>query len=280
MKDISIYYSGGSGGFIALHSVLLTDHYFCSFEGIKFLTDSNFSINFDYIKNKQWSVNLNTSPDSLWKSSEVWPDNNGTLTASSARAKVYFYCNLFQEPVKGESVLIYTDIESQIKLCKLKKAAWYNYIVYPPHTFWQDSYYAIKANSWSNPADFWSNSVTLATSLSEIPEYQQAEVLTRLAKRMSNISNVAKPNNQKIVTEEEILAKSKALSNGLVVEGKVSDFYDIADHRILLQDLVNTDGKILSDAIGVQHTDNHKLLFNKWRSLHSLEFLKSIGING
>ena len=269
MKDISIYYSGGSGGFIALHSALLTDHYFCSFKGINFLTDSNFSINFDCIKNKQWSVNLNTSPDSQWKSSEVWPDNDETLTASSARAKVYFYCNLFQEPVKGESVLIYTDIESQIKLCKLKNAAWYNYTVYPSRTFWQSSYYSIKA-------DFWSNSVTLATSLSEIPEYQQAEVLTS----MSNIDNVAGSNNQKIVTEEEILAKSKALSNGLVVEGKVADFYDIADHRILLQDLVNTDGKILSDAIGVQHTDNHKLLFNKWRSLHSLEFLKSIGING
>ena len=268
MKDISIYYSGGSGGFIALHTVLLTDQYFCSFQGINFLTDSNFSINFDVIKNKQWSVNLNTSPDLKWKSSEIWPDNDKTLTAPSDRAKVYFYCSRFQELVKGQSVLIYTDIESQIKLCKLKKSSWYNYTDYPLPTFWQSSYYSITA-------DFWSNSVTLATDLSEIPEYQQSEVLALI----SNINEVAKPNNQKIVTTGEILAKSKTLSSGLVVEGKVADFYDVADHRILLQDLVNTDGKILLDAIGVRHTDNHKMLFNKWRSLHSREFLKSIGID-
>jgi len=268
MKDISIYYSGGSGGFIALHSILLTDQYFCSFKGINFLTDSNFLINFDIIKNKQWSINLNTSPDLKWKSSEIWPDNDKSLTAASARAKVYFHCSRFQEPVKGKSVLIYTDIESQLKLCKLKKAAWYNYTDYPLPKFWQSSYYSIKA-------DFWSNSVTLATNLSDIPEYQQAEVLAR----MSNFNDVAKANNQKTVTTEEILAKSRTLPHGLLVEGRVADFYEIADHCILLQDLVNTDGKILLDAIGVQHTDNHSMLFNKWRSLHSLEFLKSIGIS-
>jgi hypothetical protein len=265
MSDLSIYYGGGSGGFIALHSLLLTDNYFCSLTGINFINDSNFLINFNHIKNKQWTANLNVG-EKDWKSTEIWPDNVRTVTASSTRSKVYFYCNEFEEPVIGKSVLIYTDIKSQLEICKLKKAYWYSNTIYPHISFWQSSYYNIKADSWPD--------VTLATDFFDLPEYQRSELLAI----MPTDNKVTVKSTPKEVITENILANAKTISNGLVVEDKVADFYEIADYRVLLQDLVNTNGKILLDALGIQHTADHKILFDKWRSLHSLEFLESIGI--
>ena len=79
MKELTIQYAGGSGGFLLLHLVLLSGKYQC-----KFRSDQVF----DKFFKDQWNI----TDHARWKMGEVWPDNRATLE-SSIDNKVYLICN-------------------------------------------------------------------------------------------------------------------------------------------------------------------------------------------
>jgi hypothetical protein len=68
MNELSIGYSGGSGGFLLLHLLLLSDQYHVKFKDNK---------TFDEAFEKQWKI---TNPNQ-WKSLETWPDNLQTYNS-------------------------------------------------------------------------------------------------------------------------------------------------------------------------------------------------------
>lgn len=112
-KDVVIYYYGGSGGFYALHLLLLNGYYRCVFEG-----DNQ---NFTEIMKKQWNIDDVTR----WKATETWPDNIKTLN-SDITNRVFFVCNptlddLEQYP--GEPIVVYTDIDTHWDIVNAKKCA-------------------------------------------------------------------------------------------------------------------------------------------------------------
>jgi hypothetical protein len=237
MSDLSLYYSGGSGGFICLHSLLLTDQYYCSLAGMPFISDLFFSENFDYITKHQWNIqNIND-----WKSTEFWPDNEKTSVSTVDRLKIFFHCNAFTEPKLGKSLLIYTDIHSQHSLSKLKKANWYS----APCNYegvWQSTYHDIKAPSWDQ-------TVGLSTELSTLPQYQQDEIYAILGQRVTIDAVVPV-----IESEAKILANYATLDNGIKVTAEVAEFYNVADYSVILQDVINTNGKALTDVVAVSCT--------------------------
>ena len=267
MSNISLHYSGGSGGFICLHILLETDRYFCSLEGLPFLSDLNFSNNFNYLKSKQWNIN-NTDN---WKDNEAWPDNAKTENTDSIREKIFFYCNQFHPHNDSKTILLYTDVESQLTLSKFKNAHWYfNSRTVKRLPRWQTTYHTIKANHWNDNVD-------LLTEFDSLPKYQQEEILKSIP--LDTIESVTNSSVIPVVNSEKILSTYAVLDNGIKVLPVVAEFYKKADYCIRLQDLINTSGKALLDLLELSHTEKHIKLINQWKKLHPPELLTNIGIN-
>jgi hypothetical protein len=115
MIDLKLCYSGGSGGFLLLHLLLLTGKFYTGFDADK-------SIN--SIVNEQWNV----SDHSKWKTSEIWPNNLATLSTATSLARLYFVCNPDinrKSFITAKNLVLYTDIDSQIELAYYKKANWF-----------------------------------------------------------------------------------------------------------------------------------------------------------
>jgi hypothetical protein len=101
-KDLTLFYTGGSGGFLALNLILLSDYYYCSIDSTKWKIDPQH-----------------------WKQSEIWPNNNKTFESTVNKPKLYFYCNYIVGPSSKNKLKIYTDIKTQVCLAEFKKAAWF-----------------------------------------------------------------------------------------------------------------------------------------------------------
>lgn len=120
MKDVTILYQGGSGGFALYYYLLLSGRY-------------QFDIGrLDQMIKQQFPQVLATAP-SLWKIQEFWPDNQD-LRNQPGR-KLFLICNplfdsgsidanksLVQNTYK---ILLYTDIHLQIRLAYEKRAYWF-----------------------------------------------------------------------------------------------------------------------------------------------------------
>ena len=115
MSDLKLYYSGGSGGFLLLHLLLLSGRYYTAF-------DVDDSIN--SIVDKQWNI----SDHSRWKTFEIWPNNLATWSADTSLDRLYFVCNPDHADIPsipGKNLILYTDIDSQIELSYYKKSHWF-----------------------------------------------------------------------------------------------------------------------------------------------------------
>jgi hypothetical protein len=266
MKDLSLHYAGGSGGFIALHLILLTKKYFCSFLDTPFINEKNFDKNFAKIMDDHWNISSLNS----WKLSEWQPVNENTEIASTSRNKIFFHCSNYICEHNAETILIYTDIKSQNSLAKLKKSYWYTAIPSPTHRLiWQNYYNSIKAEHWGEDAD-------LTVDFNSLPKYQQDEILAIMPAEPKPVRFARdEPVN---LNEDAILTNYIELDNGIRVLPAVADFYKKADHKILLQDIINTKGKALTDSLNIEHNEEQVKLVNRWISLHPADFLPSIGI--
>lgn len=273
MNNLSLHYGGGSGGFIGLHILLETDRYFCVLDGLTFLTDSNFSANFDYLKLQQWNI----TEIGRWKNTEKWPDNIKTENSTSTRSKIFFHCNYFESNANNKTILIYTDIDSQLLLSKHKNANWYGAgaTIINRLPLWQEVYHDIKENDWDNDID-------LLTDFGSLPKYQQEEISIILSENSQKrlLTSVTEfPNPTESPNPTQITNSYKTLDNGTKVTPLVAEFYKKADYCVSLQDLINTSGKALLDLLDLPHTNKHNILVNHWKKLHPVELLKAIGID-
>ena len=153
---INLNYYFGCGGFYALWIILLGTDYCCEFE--------NDNRSLDDIYKDQWNVqNIST-----WKSTEVRPDNNSSVNLK-------FYTNPTKETwdsETGKKIIIYTDIDTQFKLAKEKRAGlWlpgYNLNIIKEIL---DVYDNLKADSWPL--------ITNYIQLHQLQDYQKVELEER-----------------------------------------------------------------------------------------------------
>lgn len=129
-NDLNIFYSGGSGGFYLLHYLLLFRQHWCALDlptaAEHSCTDQDFDSKLKSIIDHQWSI----PTTSKWKQNEVWPDNSVTLAQAAPRPYKVFLTCMTPYPgswpdLPGKKVLLYTDINSQIRLAAAKKAIWF-----------------------------------------------------------------------------------------------------------------------------------------------------------
>ena len=118
MDDLNIYYIGGSGGFYLMHQLLITEQYWCSF-GLDHIHTS-----FDIIRKSTFDQNRVS-----WKSNEIWPDNQLTLTSTTSVSKIYLFNNMWGfsswEKYPGKKLALYTDEKSWLRITANKGAALY-----------------------------------------------------------------------------------------------------------------------------------------------------------
>lgn len=252
MNDLKLSYSGGSGGFLLLHLLLLSGKFYAAFDTAEPL---------DNIIQKQWNISDHTK----WKTSETWPQNHLTHSNNTTLYKLYFECLptelVFQ--CNAKSLVVYTDIASQIELADYKKANWFieqtrstlfkNFI-----QEWRNHYKNIKDSSWPECAS--------PEHIGQLPGAIRDEI-------MQNEYTAG------ILNKQEFFVNT-AVYNGHLVHAPILPFLDSADIVVKLQDLVNSNGAILTDLLDIPAMNTQQLaLITCWKKLHPPELLQIIGID-
>ena len=253
-NNISIGYSGGSGGFLLLHFLLLSNRYYCSLNGP---IDS------------QWNI----IDPAKWKSLEIWPNNINTKNSLTINPKIYFFCNPGDiselELYAKKKIIIYTSLFNQYMLAKYKNANWFVdkcEFTYNRErvTNWQNHYNDIKDISWPKCPSL--------KRINQLPECIKEELLN---------NKYTKKYYPRLLSFKEDLLKnhSKEISDGTVVYSKIASLIDNADIAIKLEDLINDYGKMLLTKLDLPPINSYQInLINKWKKLHTPEILKQLNV--
>lgn len=266
--DLKLMYSGGSGGFVVLHFLLLLK---------KYQIDIINNRTIEEIIDSQWNI---PSPQK-WKSSEVWPENSQTNLLSSPR--LFFFCGLNKgeeiNDYPGENLVVYTDIDSQIALAQYKHANWF----YPKNLFksarskfraWQDHYQNIKDPSWPSCSSW--------RKVNQLPEHIKNEVISNeYHSTFVNYETTLKYHNFGASVSNDAIKNANNIKYGSYTIGNEAyAFINMSKYSIMLQDFINSNGQELLDQLGLgATTDKQKSLINKWKKLHPPGLLEQIGIN-
>ena len=253
-KDLILSYSGGSGGFLLLHFLLLTKKYYCSFDQENDLIS-------------QWRI---TDP-SKWKSTEIWPANKVTLSSTTSKSKIYFFCNPTEDRMlgyNGKNIVIYTSLINQIEIAKYKRAHWFvernefgtnREII----MIWRNHYNNIKDVSWPKCPGL--------KHFNRLPQYIQEELLNNPYTKSSY------PTQSK---RNMLLSEKSTVVNNTTVYSEIAPFVVNADIAIKLEDFVNDCGQKLLEQLELPPINAHQQhLINHWKKLHPDTFLVQLGIS-
>jgi hypothetical protein len=124
--DTTIIYQGGSGGFFLYYLLLLSGKYISG--------DSVAALN---RIQEQFPSHLKDNR-THWKFKEFWPDNKQLKTTTTDKKKLFLICNpLFDKRSILDNlriahgtkiVLLYTDIDTQLRMAYEKNAYWFTEI--------------------------------------------------------------------------------------------------------------------------------------------------------
>jgi hypothetical protein len=267
MQDIKIGYSGGSGGFLLLHLLLLSGKFYTAFDS----TDS-----LQNIINSQWDIKNHCD----WKKSETLPNNLLTaLSTDTQTSRLYFFCNPGFEnssftQCHAKSLILYTDIHSQADLAFLKKSMWWqNGSNTREHNFvrrsygilveqWNMHYCNIKDPSWPSRV-----SPRRIHKLST-PIYKEILESEHTQNRLKQVSDYL-----------DGIPFGAILYKNTLVDQYILPFLNNANVVIKLQDLVNSNGSVLLDILDIPCINKQQLdLINHWKKLHPPALLEKIGI--
>ena len=198
------------------------------------------------------SKNWNISEYKQWRKSES-VDNTGSEETNN----VSLYClskGLVTEAeytnTKNCNILLYTDSRTQFKLMKLKGASWYG--VFDADAEARIAYNNIKDTSWPNI-----NTIQDLANLNE-------KIITELTTVYDFPVNF---------TDSDAWAKrlSRHLGtnyNTIKISKQAEKLIGEVDYKFLLQDVVKTKFKCVTDALGLEHTQEVADHIDQWVALH------------
>lgn len=263
MKDFNLFYSGGSGGFLLLHLLLLSGRYHVVFKN---------DVPMKTALARQWQIDDHES----WKKTESWPDNEKTFHSQSKLTKIYFYCNpdavfdlsdSYYQGNFGEysdlSVGLYTDYSSQVTLAKYKRALYFGQtdtVINQKFSTlreilktWQAHYNNVRDPSWPKCNSF--------RKIDQLPAAIQQELMNN-------------PHTQKFLDFEY-----HSDYQGQEVFLGILPLLKSANVTIKLQDLVNHTQNTLNQVFGIGRlNDQQQNLIEHWKTLHPKDMLITLGI--
>lgn len=252
-NDLVVSYGGGSGGFLFLHFLLLSDQYYCVFKQENDLVS-------------QWDIN---NPSS-WKSTEIWPDNLDTLSTTTDQSKIYFFCNPTIEKLSGyhgKKIVVYTSLDNQLRLASFKRANWFLNKSEFSHnreivSQWQQYYNNIRDTSWPDCPNL--------KYFEGLPPYIRNEILSQ-----AYIQDYYPRQSIK----SRLIKKEGTVINDTLIDHNMAYFINTADLAVKLEDFVNTNGNLIVDQLNLPPVNlKQKQLISKWKKLHPTSLLTQIGI--
>jgi hypothetical protein len=280
MQDYHIMFYGGSGGHICSHLVLQSGQHYCAYDQL--LSDkSTFDKTFFEIKNFNW----NQMQQQRWRQHHSWPNNE--LTQKSRiddMHKMFFTCapnessnpegepDSYQESRMdhkkypgAKTVLIWTDIDTQAELARYKQSRWFRRnqhgVYYYWKTYscfesqWREIYHRHRAHDW--PTDI---------SIRDIPDLDSGLIHQMQAvPEFLNFFGIAESSDGFHTWRRSLHTRNH---NGFLVERSVHLMLQQSDIVVRLQDVAKSQGKWLTDCMGIPWTNQHQSLVNQWLDLH------------
>jgi len=256
MKDLNLFYSGGSGGFLLLHLLLLSGKYHVIF-------GDRVPIDMDMVIKQQWKIVNYIN----WKKREVWPNNEKTVCSHSELTKIYFYCNPWEKgsqikEYSSYNIGLYTDFYSQCLMAIFKKANWFstqhklNDLALYSHD-WTRYYDKIKTPTWPECPG--------VSHINSLPVEIQKEIfnnpLTESILKVALLAEIGIYQNQEVC-------------------GRVLPFLKTANAVVKLQDLVNNTAGVLKQVFDIESLNRQQMdLIKHWKNLHQPHLLTAIEIS-
>jgi len=252
----NIGYRGGSGGFLFLHFLLLSDQYY---------TDIFDNVNFSDVITQQWNISNHVN----WKTTEFWPNNFKSINDNSGLDRIAYFCNpttqeFFQKKHSMDIMSLgYNDV---------KDPAWpaltsVSDLVDLPMWIYDEIYNTL---DYKNTLAYLLGQVTVKSvwlytdidSQNELAYYKKAYFYS----------------NQPTREKRQDLTTCTEIWNGVSVDKNAVYFLNNSDIQVKLQDLVNVPESLID--CGLINNVNQKQydLLKHWKSLHPPELLQKIGI--
>jgi hypothetical protein len=244
----NIGYRGGSGGFIFLHFLLLSD---------KYQTCFNNNYDFKNILETQWNI----SNLSNWKDSEVWPDNYSTVLEKNDKDKLLYFCN----PDKND-FFDFFFINFKKNYSNVKDPSWpdldsFDDFFKLPKKIQDEVTHTHKVRIFNCQKIY----IWLYTDI-----YSQNELAWH-----KKAYFYANENNKEKITNIESHA---TVWKDTLVDPKSVYFLENSNIQIKLQDWVN-EPDMLVDCQLIEKVSQPQInLLNHWKKLHPPELLQKIGI--
>jgi len=236
--DISLAYTGGSGGFLALWILLLGTDYRCDFSKKHRHKDLK-DIFIEHWKSTD-EHGVNYMLTNTWKSTEIWPINEATEKMSGK--KIFYNCN--EDFYKNNSIKItvYVDSKKHWEICKLKQCWILSFLSDSSMTDELVKMYNVRKD------DMWPT-VNSFEDIKNLPEVikQELEEKKFSFKIFNDIEETLY--NAKIA-----LVSARQYKDDTVFFNTNIDLLSKADIAVKWQDLVNTNGDCLLEHFGKTHT--------------------------
>jgi len=262
MRNQNIFhvgYCGGSGGFLLLHMLLLSNQYFTCFENNK---------SFEEVFQEQWNINDLTK----WKTTEVWPRNFTTVECKTDLDKILYFCNPSVDEFFNFEISLFPGFKQSY--CDIKDLAW------PGIKSYNDF---LNLPSWIQQ-----EAVDTLPHASEIISYvrapQQLKKYIWIYTDFDSQNELAfckkayfynqSPDREKITDFTSYIGTWQ----NTIVDRLSVDFLNKTDIQIKLQDLVNTPEILIKHGLVTNINSSQIIFLENWKKLHPSELLKKIGI--
>jgi hypothetical protein len=250
--DLNLGYVGGSGGFLALHLLLLSNNYNCCIDGSSV----------DEIIDHQWNI---TDPN-LWKSNELWPNNEKTKVNFSNN-RLFFHCQ--SDPDKWKSIVdrkvfVYTDLKLHLALSKYKNA-WIYHASANRESLTLDYWFKKFYDNIKDPA--WPQCNTIS-QISQLPKKIQQE--------LENYPDFCLLTSSRNWDDWFLLQHQHSKLNNQVVYSNCVLLAQCSDIVVDLKDIVRSHGAALLTPLNLTVSNQHRMLINRWLSLHPGDIVKQL----
>lgn len=262
MRNQNIFhvgYCGGSGGFLLLHMLMLSNQYFTCFEDNK---------SFKEVFQEQWNINDLTK----WKTTEFSPINHTTIARKTDLDKILYFCNPLVENFFNFEISLFPEFKKSY--CNIKDSTW-------PEIKSFDDF--LNLPSWIQQ-----EAVDTLPHASEIIYYvcapQKLKKYIWIYTDFDSQNELAfckkayfysqLPDREKIT---DFTPYIKTWQNTIVDRISV-DFLNKTDIQIKLQDLVNTPEILIKHGLLTDINFSQIIFLENWKKLHPSKLLKKIGI--